>query len=144
MYFTNEIKIKEREKMKFISTKEAPQAIGPYSQAVVVNGLVYTSGQIGLLPNGELVADDVESQTHQVMKNLFYVLESANAHFNDVIKTTIFLEDMRDFDKVNAIYAHYFGTHKPVRSTVAVRSLPKNVKIEIDCIALAEANIDYG
>jgi 2-iminobutanoate/2-iminopropanoate deaminase len=130
--------------MKFISTKEAPQAIGPYSQAVVVNGLVYTSGQIGLLPNGELVADDVESQAHQVMKNLFYVLEAANAHFNDVIKTTIFLEDMRDFDKVNAIYAHYFGSHKPVRSTVAVRSLPKNVKIEIDCIALAETNIDFG
>jgi len=130
--------------MKFISTKEAPQAIGPYSQAVVVNGFVYTSGQIGLLPNGELIADDIESQTHQVMKNLFYVLEAANAHFNDVVKTTIFLEDMRDFDKVNAIYAHYFGTHKPVRSTVAVRSLPKNVKIEIDCIALAEANVDFG
>ena len=130
--------------MKFISTKEAPQAIGPYSQAVVVNGFVYTSGQIGLLPNGELVGDDVESQTHQVMKNLFYVLESANAQFNDVIKTTIFLEDMRDFDKINAIYAHYFGTHKPVRSTVAVRSLPKNVKIEIDCMALAEANVDFG
>ncbi len=130
--------------MKFISTKEAPQAIGPYSQAVVVNGLVYTSGQIGLLPNGELVSDDVEGQAHQVMKNLFYVLEAANAHFNDVIKTTIFLEDMRDFDKVNDIYAHYFGSHKPVRSTVAVRSLPKNVKIEIDCIALAEANIDFG
>ncbi|MEA3433454.1 MAG: RidA family protein [Campylobacterota bacterium] len=130
--------------MKFISTNEAPQAIGPYSQAVVVNGFVYTSGQIGLLPNGELVSDDVEGQTHQVMKNLFYVLESANAHFNDVIKTTIFLEDMRDFDKVNAIYAHYFGSHKPVRSTVAVRSLPKDVKIEIDCIALAEANVDFG
>ncbi len=130
--------------MKFISTKEAPQAIGPYSQAVVVNGFVYTSGQISLLPNGELVSDDIEGQTHQVMKNLFYVLEAANAHFNDVIKTTIFLEDMRDFDKVNAIYAHYFGTHKPVRSTVAVRSLPKNVKIEIDCIALAEANVDFG
>ena len=130
--------------MKFISTNEAPQAIGPYSQAVVVNGLVYTSGQIGLLPNGELVADDVENQTHQVMKNLFYVLESANAHFNDVIKTTIYLEDMRDFDKVNTIYAHYFGAHKPVRSTVAVRSLPKNVKIEIDCIASADANIDFG
>ncbi len=130
--------------MKFISTKEAPQAIGAYSQAVVVNGFVYTSGQIGLLPNGELVADDVENQTHQVMKNLFYVLEEANAHFNDVIKTTIFLEDMRDFDKVNAIYAHYFGSHKPVRSTVAVRSLPKDVKIEIDCIALAEANADFG
>lgn len=130
--------------MKFITTKEAPQAIGPYSQAVVVNGFVYTSGQIGLLPNGELIADDIESQAHQVMKNLFYVLEAANAHFNDVIKTTIFLEDMRDFDKVNAIYAHYFGSHKPVRSTVAVRSLPKNVKIEIDCIALAEANVDFG
>ncbi len=130
--------------MKFISTNEAPQAIGPYSQAVVVNGLVYTSGQIGLLPNGELVSDDIEGQTHQVMKNLFYVLESANAHFNDVIKTTIYLEDMRDFDKVNAIYAHYFGSHKPVRSTIAVRSLPKNVKIEIDCIASAEANIDFG
>lgn len=130
--------------MKFITTKEAPQAIGPYSQAVVVNGFVYTSGQIGLLPNGELIADDVESQTHQVMKNLFYVLEAANAHFNDVIKTTIFLEDMRDFDKINAIYAHYFGTHKPVRSTVAVRSLPKNVKIEIDCIALTDANVDFG
>ena len=130
--------------MKFISTKEAPQAIGPYSQAVVVNGFVYTSGQIGLLPNGELVGDDVESQTHQVMKNLFYVLEAANAQFNDVIKTTIYLEDMRDFDKINAIYAHYFGTHKPVRSTVAVRSLPKNVKIEIDCMALAEANVDFG
>ena len=130
--------------MKFVTTKEAPQAIGPYSQAVVVNGFVYTSGQIGLLPNGELIADDVESQTHQVMKNLFYVLEAANAHFNDVIKTTIFLEDMRDFDKVNDIYAHYFGTHKPVRSTVAVRSLPKDVKIEIDCIALADANVDFG
>ena len=130
--------------MKFVTTKEAPQAIGPYSQAVVVNGFVYTSGQIGLLPNGELIADDVESQTHQVMKNLFYVLEAANANFNDVIKTTIFLEDMRDFEKVNAIYAHYFGTHKPVRSTVAVRSLPKDVKIEIDCIALADANVDFG
>ena len=130
--------------MKFISTIEAPQAIGPYSQAVVVNGFVYTSGQIGLLPNGELVGNDVESQTHQVMKNLFYVLEAANAQFNDVIKTTIYLEDMCDFDKINAIYAHYFGTHKPVRSTVAVRSLPKNVKIEIDCMALAEANVDFG
>ncbi len=130
--------------MKFISTKEAPQAIGAYSQAVVVNGFVYTSGQIGLLPNGELIADDVENQAHQVMKNLFYVLEAANAHFNDVIKTTIFLEDMRDFDKVDAIYAHYFGTHQPVRSTVAVRSLPKNVKVEIDCIALAGANVDFG
>ena len=123
--------------MKFISTKEAPEAIGPYSQAVEVNGLIYTSGQIALNDKGEMVADDIENQTHQVMKNLFYVLEAAGSHFNDVIKSTIFLADMNDFDKVNKIYAHYFGTHKPVRSTVAVKTLPKNALVEIDCIAVA-------
>ena len=123
--------------MKFISTKEAPEAIGPYSQAVEVNGLIYTSGQIALNDKGEMVANDIENQTHQVMKNLFYVLEAAGSHFNDVIKTTIFLADMNDFDKVNKIYAHYFGTHKPVRSTVAVKTLPKNAMVEIDCIAVA-------
>jgi len=123
--------------MKFISTKEAPEAIGPYSQAVEVNGFIYTSGQIALDEKGVMAADDVENQTHQVMKNLFYVLEAAGSHFNDVIKTTIFLADMNDFDKVNKIYAHYFGTHKPVRSTVAVKTLPKNALVEIDCIALA-------
>ncbi|MBD3788870.1 MAG: RidA family protein [Campylobacterales bacterium] len=129
--------------MKFIATKEAPQAIGPYSQAVEYNGLIYTSGQIGLNEKGEMVADDVENQTHQVLKNLFYVLESAGAHFNDVIKTTIYLVDMKDFDKVNSIYAHYFGIHKPARSTVAVRSLPKNALIEIDCIAIANADYSF-
>jgi 2-iminobutanoate/2-iminopropanoate deaminase len=127
--------------MKFISTNKAPAAIGPYSQAVVANGIIYTSGQIGMDETGKIVADDVVNQAHQVMKNLFYVLEAANAHFNDVIKTTIFLADMNDFDKVNQVYAHYFGHHKPVRSTVAVKTLPKNVLIEIDCIALA--NADY-
>lgn len=127
--------------MKFISTDKAPAAIGPYSQAVVANGMIYTSGQIGMDEKGVIVADDVVNQAHQVMKNLFYVLEAANAHFNDVIKTTIFLADMDDFAKVNEVYAHYFGTHKPVRSTVAVKTLPKNVLIEIDCIALA--NTDY-
>jgi 2-iminobutanoate/2-iminopropanoate deaminase len=127
--------------MKFISTDKAPAAIGPYSQAVVVNGMIYTSGQIGMDENGVVVADDVVNQAHQVMKNLFYVLEAADAHFNDVIKTTIFLADMDDFAKVNEVYAHYFGTHKPVRSTVAVKTLPKNVLIEIDCIALA--NTEY-
>jgi len=123
--------------MKFISTDKAPAAIGPYSQAVVANGMIYTSGQIGMDEKGVVVADDVVNQTHQVMKNLFYVLEASNAHFNDVIKTTIFLADMDDFARVNEVYAHYFGTHKPVRSTVAVKTLPKNVLIEIDCIALA-------
>ncbi len=127
--------------MKFISTDKAPAAIGPYSQAVVANGMIYTSGQIGMDEKGIVVADDVVNQAHQVMKNLFYVLEAANAHFNDVIKTTIFLADMDDFAKVNEVYAHYFGTHKPVRSTVAVKTLPKNVLIEIDCIALA--NTEY-
>jgi len=129
--------------MKFISTKEAPQAIGPYSQAVEVNGMIYTSGQIALNPEGVMVAQDVENQTHQVMKNLFYVLKQADAEFSDVIKTTIFLSDMNDFEKVNAIYAHYFGEHKPVRSTVAVKTLPKNALVEIDCIALGGAHSHF-
>ena len=129
--------------MKFISTKEAPEAIGPYSQAVEVNGFIYTSGQIALFPDGTMETDNVEHQTHQVMKNLFYVLEAAGSHFNDVIKTTIFLADMKDFDKVNKIYAHYFGSHKPVRSTVAVKTLPKNALVEIDCIALAGTDYTF-
>jgi len=127
--------------MKFISTKEAPAAIGPYSQAVVANGFIYTSGQIPMNEKGVIEATDVVNQAHQVMKNLFYVLEASNAHFNDVIKTTIFLTDMDDFAKVNEVYSHYFCHHKPARSTIAVKTLPKNVLIEIECIALA--NTDY-
>ncbi len=130
--------------MKFISTNDAPEAIGPYSQAVEVNGLVYTSGQIGLLPDGKLAGIDVEIQAHQVMKNLYYVLEAAGSQFTDVIKTTIYLEDMRDFDAVNKIYEYHFKEHKPVRSTIAVRSLPREVKIEIDCIAIANSQVDFG
>ncbi|MDQ7046497.1 MAG: RidA family protein [Sulfurovum sp.] len=129
--------------MKFISTQEAPQAIGPYSQAIEANGFIYTSGQIALTAEGVMAADDVENQTHQVMKNLFYVLKAGGAHFNDVIKTTIFLADMDDFAKVNVIYAHYFGDHKPVRSTVAVKTLPKNALVEIDCIALSGTNAHF-
>ena len=128
--------------MKFISTKEAPAAIGPYSQAVVANGMIYTSGQIPMNEKGVIEATDVVNQAHQVMKNLFYVLEAAGAHFNDVVKTTIFLTDMDDFEKVNEVYSHYFGHHKPARSTVAVKTLPKNVLIEIECMALA--NTDYS
>ena len=129
--------------MKLISTNDAPQAIGPYSQAIEVNGFIYTSGQIALKPDGTMETGDIDHQTHQVMKNLFYVLEAAGAHFNDVIKTTIFLADMNDFERVNAVYAHYFGTHKPARSTVAVRTLPKNARVEIECIALAGADYSY-
>jgi 2-iminobutanoate/2-iminopropanoate deaminase len=130
--------------MKFITTKDAPEAIGPYSQAVEVNGFVYTSGQIGLLPDGKLAGDDIEIQMHQVMKNLYYVLEAANSRFEDVIKSTIYLEDMRDFDTINKIYGYHFKDHRPARSTVAVRSLPKGVKVEIDCIAVAHAHAVFG
>jgi len=127
--------------MKLIATKDAPAAIGPYSQAIEANGFVYTSGQIALMADGSMETRGVEQQTHQVMKNLFYVLEAAGAHFNDVIKTTIYLTDMNDFETVNNVYAHYFGTHKPARSTIAVKTLPKNALVEIECIALA--NPDY-
>jgi len=129
--------------MKFIETKEAPAAIGPYSQAVEANGLIYTSGQIALMPDGTMETGNVEHQTHQVMKNLFYVLEAANTHFNDVIKTTIYLVDMNDFEVVNKVYAHYFGQHKPARSTIAVKTLPKNALVEIECIAVAGADYSF-
>jgi len=129
--------------MKFLSTKEAPQAIGPYSQAVEVNGMIYTSGQIGFTKDGVFAAADVAGQTHQVMKNLTAVLDTAGVKLNDVIKTTIFLADMNDFATVNEIYASYFGTHRPVRSTVAVKTLPANALVEIDCIALGSADYSY-
>ena len=122
--------------MKFISTKEAPQAIGPYSQAVEANGMIYTSGQIGLTPEGIFAAEDVAGQMHQVMKNLTAVLDAGGVTLNEVIKTTIFLADMNDFAIVNDIYASYFGTHRPVRSTVAVKTLPANALVEIDCVAI--------
>jgi len=129
--------------MKIVSTKDAPQAIGPYSQAIEANGFVYTSGQIALRPDGTMEERGVEHQTHQVMKNLFYVLEAAGATFADVVKTTIYLANMDDFATVNEVYAHYFGDHKPARSTIAVKTLPKNALVEIECIALASTNYSY-
>lgn len=124
--------------MEFVATQNAPQAIGPYSQAVKHNGLVYTSGQIALTPAGEMTEEDILKQTHQVMKNVSSVLEAAGSSLNDVIKTTIFLSDMDNFVTVNEIYAEYFGDHKPARATVAVKTLPKNAMIEIDCIAVCK------
>jgi len=121
--------------MQIVSTDRAPQAIGPYSQAIIHNGILYTSGQIALLPNGELAGDDIKTQTKQVLENLSNVLAEANSSLQKVIKTTIFLADMDDFATVNEIYAEYFKEHKPARSTVAVKTLPKGVKIEIDLIA---------
>ena len=126
--------------MEFIQTNEAPSAIGPYSQAVVVNGMVYTSGQIALTPEGsdELLSEDVVVQAVRVMKNLEAVLEAAESSLQNVVKTTIFLADMGDFATVNEIYAEAFGSHKPVRSTVAVKTLPKNALVEIDAVALVK------
>ena len=124
--------------MEIIQTENAPAAIGPYSQAVKTGGMVYTSGQIAIRPEGELVERDIKKQTHQVLTNLQNVLLEANSSLDKVIKVTIYLENMDDFGVVNVIYADYFGEHKPARSTVAVRTLPKNVLVEMDVIATCD------
>lgn len=123
--------------LEIIATQNAPQAIGPYSQAIKANGVIYTSGQIGLNPQGILV-EGIEAQTRQVLNNLSEVLKAAGSSLQRVFKTTIFLSDMEDFALVNAIYAEFFGEHKPARSTVAVKTLPKNALVEIECMALVE------
>jgi 2-iminobutanoate/2-iminopropanoate deaminase len=124
--------------MKAVQTNKAPSAIGPYSQAIVANGVVYTSGQIALTPEGsdELLHEDVGIQAVAVLENLKAVLEEAGSSMNDVIKTTIFLADMDSFATVNAVYEKAFAKHKPARSTVAVKTLPKNALVEIDAVAL--------
>lgn len=120
---------------KNVYTKNAPEAIGPYSQAIVTGGLVYTSGQIAINPATGLVeAQTVEEQTEQVCKNLSAVLEAAGSSIEKAVKTTCFLRNMEDFAKFNEVYGKYF-TGKPARSCVAVRELPKNVLVEIDVIA---------
>ncbi|MCP4971025.1 MAG: RidA family protein [Arcobacter sp.] len=123
--------------MEIIETQNAPAAIGPYSQAIKANGMIYTSGQIAITPNGELVERDIKKQTKQVLENLENVLEEAQSGMDKVIKVTIYLENMDDFGIVNVLYAEAFGDHKPARSTVAVKTLPKNVLVEMDVIALA-------
>jgi len=124
--------------MKFIQTNRAPSAIGPYSQASVVNGMVYTSGQIALTPEGgdELLQEDVVVQAVRVLKNLEAVLDEAGSSLDSVVKTTIFLANMDDFALVNEVYGEAFGSHKPARSTVAVKTLPKNALVEIEAIAV--------
>ncbi len=126
--------------MKLVQTSNAPSAIGPYSQAVVANGIVYTSGQIALTPEGgdELLNEDVVVQAVRVMKNLEAVLVEAGSSLDNVLKTTIFLASMDDFALVNEVYAEAFGSHKPARATVAVKTLPKNALVEIDAIALVK------
>jgi 2-iminobutanoate/2-iminopropanoate deaminase len=130
------IKNQRKNKMKCIHTSNAPAAIGPYSQAMIANGMVFTSGQIALTPSGEMLEGDVKVQCTQVLANLKAVLEASGSSLDKVVKTTIFLAEMDDFAAVNEVYGNAFKDHKPVRSTVAVKTLPKNALVEIDAIAL--------
>jgi len=123
-----------------ISTSQAPAAIGPYSQAIRCGQFIYTSGQIAFdTATGELAGNDVQLQTHQVLRNLQAVLDSAGSSLNKVIKTTVFLARMSDFQAMNAVYASYFSSDiTPARSTVAVAELPRQALVEIECVALVE------
>jgi 2-iminobutanoate/2-iminopropanoate deaminase len=122
--------------LRRIQTDNAPAAIGPYSQAMVHGGLVYTAGQIPLDPrSGELLDGDIQAQTEQVFKNLRAVLEAAGASLDSVIKTTVFLRDMNEFAAMNEIYAKHFGQHAPARSTVQAARLPRDCGVEIEAIA---------
>ena len=121
-----------------VVTEGAPKAIGPYSQAVVVDGMVYTAGQIALDPKtGEVVGKTTAEQADQTLKNLAAVLEAAGSGLGLVVKTTVYLADMADFPAMNEVYAKHFGNHKPARSTVQAAALPKGARVEIDAIARA-------
>ena len=121
---------------EIISTEKAPGAIGPYSQAVKVGGLVFVSGQIPIDPaTGNFVSEDVAEQTEQVLKNLSAVLEAAGSSMAKVVKTTVFLADMNDFAVMNEIYGRYFSEMSPARATVQAARLPRDARVEIDCIA---------
>lgn len=123
-----------------VQTGGAPAAIGPYSQAIAHGGLVFTAGQIPLDPASmQLVEGDVAAQTERVMQNLSAVLEAAGASLQSVIKTTVFLSDMDDFAAMNEVYGRWFGEHAPARSTVQVARLPRDARVEIECIAVAGA-----
>jgi 2-iminobutanoate/2-iminopropanoate deaminase len=122
---------------KIVSSEKAPKAIGPYSQAILVENLVFTAGQVGLEPaTMELVEGGIEAQTRQVLTNLKHVLAKADSGLNFVVKTTVFLQDMGDFAKMNSVYAEFFPENPPARSTVQVAGLPKGALVEIECIAL--------
>lgn len=120
-----------------VSTKNAPAAIGPYSQAIKANGFVFVSGQIPLDPNTmQIVGDDIQEQTRCVLQNLTAVLQAAGCTVQQVVKTTIFLKDMADFEQVNKIYGELFTREAPARATVQVAKLPKDVRVEIDAVAV--------
>ncbi|WP_044641812.1 RidA family protein [Risungbinella massiliensis] len=121
--------------MKKVDTQKAPAAIGAYSQAIEIDGWIFTSGQIPLLADGTLSGESIEIQTHQVLRNVHEVLREAGADLCDVIKTTLFIQDMSQFATINQIYSEYFGHHAPARSCVEVSRLPKDVLIEMEVIA---------
>jgi 2-iminobutanoate/2-iminopropanoate deaminase len=122
---------------EIIATENAPGAIGPYSQAVKTGNMVFCSGQIPIDPaTGEFVSNDVAEQTDQVLKNLSAVLEAAGTNLNNVVKTTVFLADMNDFTAMNEVYSRFFSENKPARATVQAARLPKDARVEIECIAV--------
>lgn len=124
-----------------IATKQAPAAIGPYSQAITANGFLYTAGQIPLDPaTGKLVEGDVTAQSERVMENLAAVLQEAGTSFAQVVKTTCFLTDLKDFAAFNAVYGRYFTNQPPARSTVQVAALPAGAQVEVECVALLTAD----
>lgn len=122
--------------MQIVATNNAPQAIGPYSQAMKHGGMIFTSGQIALRADGTFLDGTIAEQTAQVLTNLSEVLKEGGSGLDKVLKTTVFLSDMENFTPMNEVYAKFFGDHKPARSTVAVRTLPKNALVEIECVAL--------
>lgn len=124
--------------MKIVETKNAPAAIGPYSQGIIINNMFYSSGQIPLTAEGDLVEGDVKEQAHQVFKNVQAVLEAADSSIDSVVKTTLFIKDMDQFATINEVYAEYFSAHKPARSCVEVARLPKDVLLEMEVIALVK------
>ncbi|GLV49396.1 endoribonuclease L-PSP [Thermus sp. LT1-2-5] len=124
--------------MEAVQTEKAPQAIGPYSQAVRAQGFVFVSGQIPLTPEGALVEGDIRAQTERVLENLKALLEAAGSGLDRVVQTTCFLADMEDFPAFNEVYARYFSPPYPARATVAVKALPRGVRVEVACVALAE------
>ena len=122
---------------QIVHTEKAPKAIGPYSQAVRTGTMVFTAGQIGLQPaTGELVPGGIEAETRQVLTNLTHVLEASGSDFGLVLKTTVYLSDMNEFGKMNAVYAEFFPENPPARSTVAAAALPKSARVEIEAVAL--------
>jgi 2-iminobutanoate/2-iminopropanoate deaminase len=125
--------------MKFVATSDAPQAIGPYSQGTILNGMLFTAGQIALDPvSGEFLNGAAAEQAERVLENLGAILRAGGSDFSRVLKTTVFLVDMGDFAAVNEVYARHFGDHRPARSTVAVAALPRGARVEIEAVAVVD------